>query len=62
LVTPDAALGSYVLINPNVYLEDSYPTETGKWVVNGVANYSTYDGTHPNSVGHALAVAAVPSL
>ena len=42
------------VFNPNIVLEAGAPNTTSKWVVNGVAYYATYDGTHPNSVGHDL--------
>jgi lysophospholipase L1-like esterase len=58
---PNSVLRLAGLIDPNVYLEDGYPTETSKWVVNGSANYATLDGTHPNSVAAALAAAAISS-
>lgn len=45
--------------DPTVYLEDGYPTQASKWVVNGSANYVTADGTHPNSQGYVL---SMPSL
>lgn len=43
------------IADPNTVLEFSYPTVTSKWVVNGVANYATQDGTHHNSKGADLA-------
>lgn len=32
---------------------------SGKWAVNGSANYATADGTHPSAAGHALMAAAL---
>lgn len=32
---------------------------TGKWIVNGSANYLTLDGLHPNPVGHALMASGI---
>lgn len=45
--------------DPNQYVEDSWPTQTSKWVSNGVARLATYDGTHPNSSGYNLAIPAL---
>jgi lysophospholipase L1-like esterase len=33
---------------------------SGKWVVNGSANYATADGIHPSSAAHTLMAAALP--
>jgi lysophospholipase L1-like esterase len=50
------------VIDPNVYLEYNWPTsETSEWLVNGTANYMTYDGTHPNSTGAMLAAPSITS-
>jgi hypothetical protein len=49
---PPLQLAGY--LDPNPYLEDSFPTETSKWV-SGSAFYATNDGTHPNSKGYDLA-------
>lgn len=59
IVGKEARMQIDTVIIPNEFVEDSYPTSTGKWVVNGVANYSTQDGTHHNSKGADLAEAAV---
>ena len=51
------------VIDPNVYLEYNWPTsETSNWIVNGTANYVTYDGVHPNSTGAMLAAPSITSL
>lgn len=47
------------VIDTNQFIEDGYPSETGKWVANGSASYLTNEGTHPNSVGHAVMAAAI---
>jgi hypothetical protein len=54
----NARLNITEVVDPNQYLEDSYPTETSKWV-SGSANFATQDGTHHNSKGANLAQAAV---
>jgi lysophospholipase L1-like esterase len=36
-------------------------TASGKWLVNGAANYMTNDGVHPSPVGHAAAAPYVTS-
>jgi lysophospholipase L1-like esterase len=54
--TPDAALGTVRVLDQNTLLEDGWPgSETGKWVVDGSANYAVFDGTHPNSHGASIA-------
>jgi len=45
--------------DPSAAVEDSYPTETSKWAVNGSAYYATIDGTHGNSVGYRLGAATL---
>ena len=45
--------------DPAALLEDSYPTETSKWISNGSAAYVTNDGTHPNSVGYKIGSYAI---
>jgi len=45
--------------DPSSVLEDSFPTETSKWVSTGAASYVTNDGTHPNSVGYKLGAATL---
>jgi len=45
------------VIDVNTYVED--PSNPGKWLTNGTANYPTPDGTHPASALHILAAQAV---
>lgn len=55
----DSLAGLAACIQPNQYLEYTWPTVTAEWVVNGTAFYVTPDGVHPNSVGDTLASPAV---
>lgn len=52
-------LGITDTFDPSAFLEDSFPTETSKWVSNGAPSYVTNDGTHPNSTGYKLAMPAL---
>lgn len=57
--TGSPLLGFSGYFDPSSVLESQFPTVTSKWVANGSASYVTWDGTHPNSTGYALAASAL---
>lgn len=55
----DPLLGITGYIDPNPYLENNPSGQDGLWASDGTPNRYVWDGTHPNSGGHAAAAAAV---